>query len=716
MKLSDWAKNNNLTYMQGYRKFQNNQIKDAYKTASGAILIRDEPELPKIASVILNNQQVTGDVKPLMAGWAKEARASSTSTRTNRAAGIEPVGKYQNIENGLIPFNSYAGAQYGGKNISLLNIRDAIILCQKAYYNFAIFRSVIDLMTEFSVADLYYSGGSATSRKFFESLFRKIDLMSFQDVFFREYYRSGNVFTFRFDGLVKPADVAKITQVFGENKKPLDIKAGSSVSLPLKYIVLNPADIQLLNTSSFVTGVYYKILSPFEIEALRNPQTDEDRDIYDSLDPATKKLISQKSSVGILLKLDNDKMVPVFYKKQSYESFAVPMGFPVLSDLNFKEELKKMDLALTRTTQQAILLITMGASPTEGGINQANLVAMQSLFENQSVGRVLIADYTTKGEFLVPPIWELLGPQKYEVINADIQQGLNNILVGNNEKFANQSIKVQIFVERLKKAREAFLNNFLIPEIKRISKELGFKVYPSPNFSDINLRDDIEFSRIVTRLAEIGVLTPQETLTAIDSGRIPTNEESLDAQQSFRDEKDKGFWEPIQGAGFTQLKIANLNADTSIQNAKLGADTTLQKQSMMPKALPKSNGRPSGSKAPQKKKRVRPIGASETRFSLKSVTENMILASKLTEDINNKLLKKHKLKELNADQKDFAQSLTEIIIANEEVGDWKNKIKDYIDNPVDKNPDRIEKVLEIAAHHQLDQYMAAILSHSVKDI
>ncbi len=48
--------------------------------------------------------------------------------------------------------------------------------------------------------------------------------------------------------------------------------------------------------------------------------------------------------------------------------------------------------------------------------------------------------------------------------------------------------------------------------------------------------------------------------------------------------------------------------------------------------------------------------------------------------------------------------------------DWKKKIKDYLEDPVDKNPERIEKVLEIAAYHQLDQYMAAILSHSVKDI
>ena len=80
------------------------------------------------------------------------------------------------------------------------------------------------------------------------------------------------------------------------------------------------------------------------------------------------------------------------------------MGFPVLEDINYKYELKKMDMAISRTMQQAILLITMGSEPEKGGINQKNLTAMQELFKNESVGRVLIADYTTKAEFIVPKI------------------------------------------------------------------------------------------------------------------------------------------------------------------------------------------------------------------------------------------------------------------------------------------------------------------------
>ena len=67
---------------------------------------------------------------------------------------------------------------------------------------------------------------------------------------------------------------------------------------------------------------------------------------------------------------------------------------------------------------------------------------MQKIFDNESVGRVLIADYTTKAQFVIPDIANLLDPKKYAVVNEDIKQGLNHILVG-DEKFANSNIKVK---------------------------------------------------------------------------------------------------------------------------------------------------------------------------------------------------------------------------------------------------------------------------------
>ena len=41
-------------------------------------------------------------------------------------------------------------------------------------------------------------------------------------------------------------------------------------------------------------------------------------------------------------------------------------------------------------------------------------------------------------------------PKKYEVVERSIKEGLNSIISDGGDKFANQSIKVKVFIERLK--------------------------------------------------------------------------------------------------------------------------------------------------------------------------------------------------------------------------------------------------------------------------
>lgn len=623
--------------------------------------------------------QPQDQVTPLMvygtdASDKKRAKISeiraSTGMRRNAAADIERTNRFTNIDTGIIPFrySNYV------KNLSTLDVRDAIILCQKAYYNVAIFRNTIDLMTEFSDSPIYLTGGSQKSREFFEAYFKKINLASFQDQFFREYYRSGNVFTYRFDTSLTSEQLLKITQTFGSKLK--SIAQDGSVKLPARYTIVNPADIYVGGTVNYAFNVYYKLLSDYELERLRDPKTDEDIEVYNNLPQDIKDKIKNKNNSYILVPLDKTKLAAVFYKKQDYEPLSIPMGFPVLDDINWKLEMKKMDMAVTRTMQQAVLLVTMGDTPDKGGVNQKNLQAMQQLFENQSIGRVLIADYTTKAQFVIPDIGNLIGPQKYEVVDRDIQIGLNNILIG-SEKFANTSIKVQVFVQRLKQAREVFINEFLIPEIRRMSKDIGFKNFPTPTFQDIDIKDDVQYSRIYNRLVELGVLTAEEGLAAIETGRLPTQEESLESQRKFKELRDEGLYQPIIGGSAAGQA-----------------------------------GRPAGSSGiPQSTKNVKPIGT-KASFSVVKIKDNILASQNLEEEVKSAVRKKFNVKKLSNQQKESAENISEIIIANELPENWKAKIEEYIEKPFDQNQEQINNIQEIAAEHQVSNYIASLLYHS----
>ncbi len=645
---------------------------------------------PKTTSTASKKQEESG-TSPLMSYEALgTAGYSSTRSRRNLSSVIDRTDKYRNIDDGLVPF-IYSSPSATGSASSSIEIRDAVILCQKAYYNFAQFRNVIDLMTEFAIGDLYFNGGNRKSRSFFEQFFKKIDLHSLQDKFYREFFRSGNVFMYRFEGKLDDRDSKRIAEVFGAENV-----LGDEARLPIRYVMLNPADIRLTGTASFYRGNYVKMLSAYEIQRIRSPLTEEDETLRDSLSPEVIKEIDSGRKRNISMPLDPSRLISIFYKKQDYEPFAVPMGFPVLGDLNFKSELKKMDMAMGRCMQQAILLVTMGTDPEKGGINQKNLVAMQKLFENESVGRVLIADYTTKAQFVVPGVAELMSPTKYEIFDRDINMGLNNILVG-GEKFANQNAKTEVFIARLESARQTFLQSFLIPEMKRVSKKLGFRSTPEPLLAEMSLTDDNVKDRIFTRLYELGVLTPEEVLEAIDSKRLPEIKNSRESQKDFLKEKQEGLYEPI-----------------------------MSKDPLGGPPAPNEEGRPAGTKAPQETKNVSPIGqgeqskftkASESplKYSLANLKDNMILSQRLNSEVISHLKKMHKVKRITQKQKQVAEAICDLIIINESPSEWINCVSKYCEEPMDHNLDRVKKVQDIAYENNLDTYLASLLLGSIKE-
>lgn len=617
------------------------------------------------------------EVTPLMTAFAASASDEGIPARRNLAGTIERTDRFHNIDYGLVPFKYSANT----KNKSSLNVRDAVILCQKAYYNFSSFRNVIDLMTEFSCTKLYFTGGTKKSRDFLQALFKKINIDNFIDKFFREYYRSGNVFVYRFDYKIKEGDIEKITQVFGSESI-----AATGLKLPSKYMILNPADIQYGGNISFVGGNYYKILTDYELQRLRTPTTEEDYEVLKSLSEQDRARISKKMLSGagayIMIPLDTERVSAVFYKKQDYEPFAVPMGFPVLEDINWKQEMKKMDMAITRTTQQAVLLITMGSELKNGNlnINQKNIEAMQTLFQNQSVGKVLVSDFTTKAEFIIPDIAGILDPKKYEVVNIDIQQGLNNILVG-DEKFSNTSIKVNIFLQRLEQGRQAFLNDFLVPEVKRLCKELGFKNFPMPHFEEIDIKDESIWNRVVAQLMQLGVLTAEEGVQAINTGRLPEPDESIESQRKYKSYKDEGLYAPI------------------VSGAGAGAAQT---------------GRPQGTSSPQTTKKTSPVGQKTApaiaTYSVKGVSEAFAQLEILIGQMEDHLKKKHKKKSLNAEQKAVAEEIAKTIFINKDKKEWSNAIQNFTsETAIACSEERKEKLNAICEEHGLDLFSASLL-------
>lgn len=597
---------------------------------------------------------------------SKASRTSSSSSSTKSrmpANGTDSnIRRYAILSQGLLPFDFSKDG---------VDVRDAILLCQKAYANVAIVRNTIDIATEFANTDIYLEGGTERSREFFSKWFKKIKLWKMKDQYFREYYRSGNIFYYRIDGKFNAEDF-KLLSGLSEN-------GIVNNRVPLRYILINPYDIVAKISSSFAEAVYEKVLSEYELERLKNPKDDADVELLKGFPPEVQEQIKSKQYFrdGLKMKLDPQYLLYSFYKKQDYEPFAIPFAYPVLEDVNAKIELKHIDQAISRTVENVILLITMGAEPDKGGINPANMTAMQNLFMSESVGRVLVSDYTTKAEFVIPDLKKVVGEEKYRILNQDIKEGLMNVLLG-EEKYNGQNAKISFFMERLKEARNSFLNDVIQPEIIRISKDLGFRAYPTAKFTEIDLKDETQYMRTISRLMELSILTPEQGIEAIQTGKLPDASALAPAQEQYISEREKGYYNPIVGG--------------------------------VPVVAPAVPAAPTG--APTNSTSGRPLGTPNqaSRKDIQAVIYEVDAFMKASEDF---VADKFKVKKLSKQQKQNVVELCKKVVASSDREAWVPTLQKCM-----ANLDEIEKlkplpqVSQTADEFLLEEYSAAIFYHS----
>jgi hypothetical protein len=538
-----------------------------------------------------------------------------------------------------------------------ISIRDMIDMVEKAYFGFALARNVVETLVELSNTDTYLKGGNKQSREFINMWMRRVGMNQVADQWFRDYFWKANVYPYRFDADLSSEDLKQLRTVYGEDKKELST-AARSTSIPIDYVMLNPADIAVEDQINYYGDTLFKLLSPRELDRINNPKTDEDKEFRKSF--SSKELASIKNGTLLYSKLDAKKLYYSSYKRQRYYAFGVPFLFSVLSDINFKLLLKKLDEEVAKTFDLAILHFRVGDEKT-GVANKATQDALIALFQQPKLQRVLVTDYTVQGEWLIPPIHEILGKEKYEQVDSDLSKGLFSAIFGEGDKFASLSVKVKVLVEKLQEARKAFINEFLQPEIKRVSELLNFKTFPTVHFVDIDLEDQTTLRRIFGRLAEIGFLTPLDVSDAIDKGILPEEDRMIENQRKFKDWKDEGLFESV------------LNK----QNDAVAA-----------------TGRPAGSKSPQSTKKQKPMSLS----GLINTTAHFIE------------LKKQIQKNLKANATDEVLNRVAVnIISKETENKWVASAAEYAKQPDAINEKAMREIQTLKKRYSLDDETSAIV-------
>jgi hypothetical protein len=573
-------------------------------------------------------------------------------------------------------------------NDSYLTAREPIKLCQIAYDKIPVFRTSVDILADLCNTDIHLKGGNSQSNKFFGAWLNKIGQFKLKDQFFREAFRSSNIFFQRIDARLEKSDILAISQNYAESQ-------AKTINIPSRYILLNPADI-CVNSIAYDQPCYYRIISKLELEHMKNTGDEGDRETYQSIKQAIEKYVSAGPTEP-LVQLDPKKLHICFYQKQDYDPFAVPMGYCVLDEINLKLEFKKGDAILARSIEYAMLLVTNGAEEEKGGINPIAINAIKSSFQNQKIGRVLVSDYTTEAKFVIPEIGTLIGPEKYVEINESIANGMMNIFFG-QQKYADSVNKLRALGKKITNAQQFFLTEFLNPEIRRISKLLNFKSYPVATMEAPQLEDQANSQRVWAQLIQMGILSPKEAIELFDTGIFPSYDDVLTNQEEFRTNKDKGYFQPIQGGPFEQEKLAEVAQETALKK----------------KAMSKPAGRPGGTRSPQTTKKVSQVGASFEGFSAQKLAKNTLKFYALKDSYTESYKEHYGLKRLTKFHKEAIDTSISILTKSEKPEKWLESVASYLTITPDKITlgEADSEIAGITVDYDVDFETATILYHS----
>lgn len=572
---------------------------------------------------------------------------NNNSLRNQWAPVIATNNLYPNLSAGIMPFSDSAP---GGQ----CTMQIPINLATLAYFNIPLVRNTINLLQDFSISPLHIRTSNKTVKTFFAKWFEAINLPDFMSQFFLEYYRSGNVFIYQFNGKIEQDKFDRLKTSFSAAKSP---------ELPIRFTLLDPKQVYLQIGPNGDDSTYTRLMSTFELQRLRDPKTLQDKQVLKDLPLAVQQQIKNYSSQPwVYVPLDTKRLYYAFYRKQDYEPLGVPMIWPLINRLEYKLMLEKMDMSLVQTMEQVFLLVTAGnlADERNPGTNPKALENLRQMFQSQAIGRVLVGDFTTKAEWKIPDLKELLGKGKYEQVDKDIREGLGYQFFG-EDKFANASIKAKMFVRSLNEGRRIFLDNFLRPQVKSISENMGFKTLPILEFEEVDIEDKNAMSRIYVQMAQLGLLTSDELNEALKTNMLPTPEESIDHQKTYKSARDNELYHPL-----------------------IGADKGVDEM-----------GRPTGTKTKMPGKKPGKIGKGGYQFSATALTENMPLLVQLQFDVEEAFKKARKLKDLNELQRSVALEVAQSIALNEPREEWSKSVKTYIKSPKEIGAEIRAELLDI---------------------
>ncbi len=450
------------------------------------------------------------------------------------------------------------------KQVANLSDREKVLLCLEFYRTYGIVKNVIDLMSDFISEGVRFVHPDSVKQEFWEIWSTSIKLQNRTERYANTLLKAGFI-------VIRPVTG---TLTVGEpyvKGAPQQIK-----KVPVQYIFVNPAQIYLYGNEQFG-----ETLACYVVPKVTSAQG-APADIQNLLKLKVVPNLTDKDGTNLIL-LDQKTTWVDTYKKDDWQTYADPLIFAAIPDLQFYEKMREMDISAMDGVINVIRLFKMGETLSNGSIarpSPASVDKLDNMLKQAAGGGTadIIWDHMIKMETEYPPIEKILGKAKYEQVRDDILAafGIPEILINGKGpgSFSNQYLGMKAFVEKLEYVREK-IQYWLRHEVSTISEKMGWDDLPIIKFTNINLRDDSSLQKLVKEMLDRRIISKKTSLSYLDED-----------------------WEIERGQIASEMKEEDKNEDLKSFGPFINAELTAKPTSSSGFSAP-NNGKPNGKTGPQ---------------------------------------------------------------------------------------------------------------------
>ncbi len=400
--------------------------------------------------------------------------------------------------------------------------KDVVNACRTSYFRVGIVRNVIDMMTDFASEDLRIVHPDKKIEAFLRVWMKKAAILEAVDEFIRHFLLDGNVVIKRVTAqLTQPVENQWMEHRASAeaDQKLYTEPSPNKREIPWKYIFLNVAALEWIDAdTSKLTGkkqLAFRV-APGIANALTKPSSDFRNKLVDRIPKEVMDTITIKKSN--LVPLDMEKLYVAHNKKDSWDDWAWPFLYAVLSEIKLREKLQQADRSAIDGVINVIRIWKLG-DHKEGILPTAAVTQRLSDILEQNTGggtMDIVWDSMIECQELYPPVDKILGSEKYEQVNRDILIGLGvpEVLIGGQgSNFSNSWIQLRTLVEKLEYVRTR-VEDWLMGEISALCKAMDITTLPTVRFNQMNLEDENITRKLIVGLLDRGVISVEAVLQA----------------------------------------------------------------------------------------------------------------------------------------------------------------------------------------------------------